>query len=364
MQLNRTASKLLFYSACCLTGIGVLFIYSSSAYWGKIHYPDELPFYIKQIIYAVAALVLCFILIRVPIKWNGRLILAAYVVSIILLILVLIPGIGLLRNGSRSWIGIGGFTLQPAEIAKITTLVYLSYILAIRKKAENIVQLKHFVIVFIPAALIMLQPDFGAVFLLVVTAMILFFVSNYPLKIFAVIVFSGIIAIVGLIISAPYRLKRITAFLNPWEDALNSGFQAVQSLMAIGPGGIFGHGFLKSRQKYLYLPEPQNDFIFSIILEEIGFIGGAIIVCIFACFLISGYRLAVASRESFAFYCIFSLTTLIGIQAVLNIGVVIGLFPVTGVTLPFISYGGTSLLFLWFAIGLMLNISKSQNRRR
>lgn len=278
--------------------------------------------------------------------------------------LVLIPGIGLLRNGSRSWIGIGGFTIQPAEIAKITTLVYLSYILAIRKKAENIVQLKHFVIIFIPATLIMLQPDFGSVFLLVVTAMIVLFVSNYPLKIFAVIVFSGVIAIVGLIISAPYRLKRITAFLDPWEDALNSGFQAVQSLMAIGPGGIFGHGFLKSRQKYLYLPEPQNDFIFSIILEEIGFVGGAIIVCIFACFLISGYRLAVSSRESFNFYCIFSLTTLIGIQAILNIGVVIGLFPVTGVTLPFISYGGTSLLFLWCAIGIMLNISQSLNRRR
>ena len=364
MQLNRTASKLLFYSACCLTGIGILFIYSSIAYWGQIHYPDELPFYIKQIIYAVAALVLCLILIRVPIQWNGRLILAAYVVSIILLVLVLIPGIGLLRNGSRSWIGIGGFTIQPAEIAKITTLVYLSYILAIRKKAENIVQLKHFVIVFIPATLIMLQPDFGSVFLLVVTAMIVLFVSNYPLKIFAVIVFSGVIAIVGLIISAPYRLKRITAFLDPWEDALNSGFQAVQSLMAIGPGGIFGHGFLKSRQKYLYLPEPQNDFIFSIILEEIGFVGGAIIVCIFACFLISGYRLAVSSRESFNFYCIFSLTTLIGIQAILNIGVVIGLFPVTGVTLPFISYGGTSLLFLWCAIGIMLNISQSLNRRR
>ena len=363
MQLNRTANKFLFYSACCLTGIGILFIYSSSAYWGQIHYPNELPFYIKQIIYAIAALLLCLFLIRVPISWNGRFILILYVISIILLILVLIPGIGLLRNGSRSWIGIGGFTIQPAEIAKITTLLYLSYVLAIRKKVERVVQLKHFVIVFIPSFLIMMQPDFGAVFLLVVTAMIVLFVSNYPLKIFVVIVFSGILAIVGLIISAPYRLKRITAFLNPWEDALNSGFQAVQSLMAIGPGGIFGHGFLKSRQKYLYLPEPQNDFIFSIILEEIGFLGGAIIVCIFACFLISGYRLAIASRESFPFYCIFSLTTLIGIQAILNIGVVIGLFPVTGVTLPFISYGGTSLLFLWCAIGIMLSISKNSNVR-
>jgi len=364
VQLNRTASKLLFYSACCLTGIGILFIYSSSAYWGQIHYPNELPFYIKQLIYAIAALLLCFFLIRMPIRWNGRFILILYVVSIILLVLVLIPGIGLWRNGSRSWIGVGGFTIQPAEIAKITTLLYLSYVLAIRKKVERVVQLKHFVIVFIPSALIMMKPDFGAVFLLVVTAMIVLFVSNYPLKIFGVIVFRGILAIVGLVISAPYRLKRITAFLNPWEDALNSGFQAVQSLMAIGPGGIFGHGFLKSRQKYLYLPEPQNDFIFSIILEEIGFLGGAIIVCIFACFLISGYRLAVASRESFPFYCILSLTTLIGIQAILNIGVVIGLFPVTGVTLPFISYGGTSLLFLWCAIGIMLNVSKNLEGRR
>ena len=200
----------------------------------------------------------------------------------------------------------------------------------------------------------MLQPDFGAVFILVVAAFVLLFLAQYPLKLYVLLITMGILGLIGLIAAAPYRLKRIEAFLNPWADALGSGFQAVQSLLAIGPAGLFGHGFLKSRQKYLYLPEPQNDFIFSIILEEMGLVGGAVLLLIFACFLLTGYRLALRCHYQHQLYIICALTTMIAIQACLNIGVVISLLPVTGVTLPFISYGGTSLVIVWFTVAVIL----------
>lgn len=286
-----------------------------------------------------------------------------YILSLLLLVAVLIPGVGIVRNGSQSWIGFGSLTIQPAELAKVTTLIYLSIVLSKRKKSERIVRFQHFGILLLPSVLIMLQPDFGAVFILIAAALVLLFIAQYPLKLYVLILFLGVGGLVGLIMAAPYRLKRIEAFLNPWADSLGSGFQAVQSLLAIGPAGLFGHGFLKSRQKYLYLPEPQNDFIFSIILEEMGLIGGAVLLLIFACFLISGYAMAIRSLQQKQFYIISALTTMLAIQACLNIGVVISLLPVTGVTLPFISYGGTSLLMIWFTVAIILNFANERIRK-
>lgn len=328
-----------------------------------MHYADQTPFYIKQAIYFGVAIFLCVIVMKAKFIRSEQLWGLFYVLSLLSLVAVLIPGIGLVRNGSQSWIGIGPLTVQPAEIAKITTLIYLSVVLARRKSTQSIVHVKHFVIILLPSALIMLQPDFGAVFILIVSALVLLFIAHYPMKIFVGIVAMGIGGLVVLIASAPYRLKRIEAFLNPWADSLGSGFQSVQSLLAIGPAGLFGHGFLKSRQKYLYLPEPQNDFIFSIILEEVGLVGGAVLLLIFACFLFSGYGLAVRSMYQKEFYIITALTTMIAIQACLNIGVVISLIPVTGVTLPFISYGGTSLVMIWFTVATILNFANVRIRK-
>jgi cell division protein FtsW len=282
---------------------------------------------------------------------------ALYVFSLILIILVLIPGIGMLRNGSRSWIGLGPLTIQPAELVKITTLMYLSFLLSKVKNSERVVQIKHFVIILLPCAIIMLQPDFGSVFILVVSSFILLFIARYPIKLYVGFIVLGVIGLVGLIASAPYRLKRIQAFIDPWQDQLGSGFQAVQSLLAIGPAGLLGHGFQESRQKFLYLPEPQNDFIFSIILEEIGFLGGCVVLALFAVFIYSGCGLAIQSLKSSDFFAISALVAMVGFQAALNIGVVIGLIPVTGVTLPFISYGGTSLIIIWFVVAIIVSFA-------
>nr|WP_255731278.1 putative lipid II flippase FtsW [Solibacillus sp. MA9] len=352
-----------FVSAFLLSIIGIVFIYSAGTYWGEVHYFGQTPFYIKQAIYFGVALVCCITVMNIPAFQNPKLWAVFYIVSLVLLVAVLIPGIGIVRNGSQSWIGVGALTVQPAELAKVTTLTYLSAILSKRKTYERVVQIRHFAVIFMPVFLIMLQPDFGAVFILVVVAFILLFIAKYPIRLYVALIVIGMAGLAVLIAAAPYRLKRIEAFINPWADPLGSGFQAVQSLFAIGPAGLFGHGLLKSRQKYLYLPEPQNDFIFAIILEEIGLVGGLGLLLIFACFLITGYRLALRCNEAFHFYVICALTTIIAVQACLNVGVVINLLPVTGVTLPFISYGGTSLVVVWLTVALILNFSSEERRK-
>ncbi|MFP7201797.1 putative peptidoglycan glycosyltransferase FtsW [Lysinibacillus halotolerans] len=355
--MKFTYKRLFIISAFLLSLIGIVFIFSAGTYWSSIHYEGELPFYIKQSMYLLLAIIVFIFVANMPVFTREKTWITLYVLSLILLVLVLIPGIGIVRNGSRSWIGLGPLTIQPAELVKITTLMYLSFLLSKVKNSERVVQIKHFLIIILPCALIMLQPDFGSVFILVVSAFILLFIARYPIKLYVGFIVLGVVGLIGLIASAPYRLKRIEAFINPWEDPLGSGFQAVQSLLAIGPAGILGHGFQESRQKFLYLPEPQNDFIFSIILEEIGFLGGCFVLVLFGIFIYSGCGLAIQTVRSSDFYAISALVGMVGFQAALNIGVVIGLIPVTGVTLPFISYGGTSLMIIWFVVAIVVCFS-------
>ncbi|WP_233549386.1 FtsW/RodA/SpoVE family cell cycle protein [Lysinibacillus yapensis] len=359
--MKFTYKRLFIGSALILSIIGVIFIFSAGTYWSSIHYEGQLPFYMKQSIYLVLAILVFLFVTNTPFFTQEKTWTLLYVFSLVLLILVLIPGIGIWRNGSRSWIGLGPLTIQPAELVKITTLMYLSFLLSKVKKDERVVQIKHFLIIILPSALIMMQPDFGSVFILVVSSFLLLFIARYPIKLYVGFILLGIMGLVGLIASAPYRLKRIEAFINPWADPLVSGFQAVQSQLAIGPAGLLGHGFQASRQKFLYLPEPQNDFIFSIILEEIGFLGGCVVLGLFGLFIYAGCGLAIQSLKSADFYAISALVGMVGFQAALNIGVVIGLIPVTGVTLPFISYGGTSLMIIWFVVAIIISFANRKD---
>lgn len=357
-KLNERYRLLLFIIVCVLSCIGIIFIYSSGTYWGIMHYEGQMSFYLKQFIYLVVALFVFQMVSHMSALRNERFWFTLYICSIFLLIIVMIPGIGLERNGSRSWIGVGGLTFQPAEMAKITTIVYLSFILG-NQSSKKVVRLRHFVILGIPSALIMFQPDFGSVFILLIAVFLLLFIAGYPWKFYLALLGIGTIGIIALIVSAPYRLKRIEAFLDPWKDPLGSGFQAVQSLMAIGPAGLLGHGFGQSRQKFLYLPEPQNDFIFAIILEEIGLLGGSVVVLLFLALLYLGIAVSVRTTVRTYFYASVTLILMLSFQAFLNIGVVTGLLPVTGVTLPFISYGGSSLVMAWLTIGIIQNFTKN-----
>ena len=206
--------------------------------------------------------------------------------------------------------------------------------------------------------LIMLQPDFGTGMIIVISIIGLLFVGGVSMKFFIGLGIIGVLGITGLIIIAPYRLARILSFLNPWSDPLGSGFQIIQSLYAIGPGGLFGFGFLNSRQKHFYLPEPQTDFIFSIISEEFGFLGIVIVVTLFLTIIITGFKISKNCKDLFGKYLSFGIMFQLSFQALLNLMVVVGLIPVTGVTLPFLSYGGSSLLITLCSIGVILNISR------
>ena len=205
----------------------------------------------------------------------------------------------------------------------------------------------------------MLEPDFGTGMIIVVTIIALLFIAGVNMKFFIYFCLLGIIGIVGLIIIAPYRMDRITSFLNPWSDPLGTGFQIIQSLYAIGPGGLFGTGYLNSRQKNFYLPEPQTDFIFSIIAEEFGIVGSLVVLSLFALLLTCCIKITLKQEDKFAKYLCFGLTFQLIVQVIMNLSVVIGLIPVTGVTLPFLSYGGSSLLTSLIGIGIILNINKN-----
>ena len=359
----RNKRLLLFITMSILIFIGLLMIFSSSYIWAQYKFGDSLRYVKQQAIF----IILGYIILRFIIKINNDFFYkySKYflICSFILLILVLIPGIGSVRNGSRSWFGIGPFGIQPSEAMKLAMIIYVSKYLSINKKAFKKFKTILPILILVGCAffLIMLQPDFGTGVILVISIISVLFISGVNMKYFYVFGIIGLLGAIVLILIAPYRLDRITSFLNPWSDPLGTGFQIIQSLYAIGPGGLLGFGFLNSRQKHFYLPEPQTDFIFSIVCEEFGIIGALVILLCFAilCYLI--IKMALEQDNLFKKYVIFGLGFQILFQTVLNLSVVIGLIPVTGVTLPFISYGGSSLLVTMTSIGIILNLSKNRN---
>ncbi len=338
-------------------------IYSSSYIWAEYKYNDAFKYAKNQLIFAILGIGLIKIIasINPKIYYNkSNLIL---LLCITLLVLVLIPGIGVIRNGSRSWFGIGSFGIQPSEAAKLGMIIFTAKYLSNNNKILKNIKKGVFPILLVLImifGLIMLQPDFGTGVILVMTIIAMLFIAGIEMKFFYISFLIGVVGVIALIAIAPYRLDRITSYLNPWSDPLGSGFQIIQSLYAIGPGGLLGFGFLNSRQKHFYLPEPQTDFIFAIICEEFGVFGALIVIMLFFLICYSGIKLALNEEDLFKKYIIFGITFQIIFQTILNLSVVIGLIPVTGVTLPFISYGGSSLLISMASIGIVLNISKEQ----
>lgn len=347
------------FSAVALTIIGVLFVHSAAAYWGEIRYADAAPFAVKQLIYIGVSITIAYLMMRSPILSTERFWTLFYVVAVVLLTLVLIPGIGAVRNGSQSWIALGPISLQPAEFVKVALIGKLAMSMK-TKSGQKVWNWRHFALILLPFALIMMQPDLGSAVIMIVSAFVVLFVAGYPLTFFSLIGVTGVGAFAALIAAAPYRLARIKSYIDPWSDPLGKGFQGIQSLFAIAPGGLLGHGFGNSRQKYLYLPEPQNDFIFSIIAEETGFIGATFVLLLFVCLLIGAFGVAIRTSGWKECLVVSGMASIIIFQTFLNVGVVSGLLPVTGVTLPFISYGGSSMLTTWLAVGTILHFSRQK----
>lgn len=338
-------------------------IYSASSIWAEYKFNDSFHYLKYQAIFFIVGIIIMLIISKIDYKnyyEKANLILS---ICLILLILVLIPGIGSIRNGSRSWFGIGPFGIQPSEAAKLGLIIFTSKYLSKSNKFLKSYKQGVFPILGITLLiffLIMLQPDLGTGVILVMSIISLLFIAGVNMKFFLGMGILGLIGITILIIIAPYRMDRITSFINPWEDALGTGFQIIQSLYAIGPGGLLGTGFLNSVQKHFYLPEPQTDFIFSIIAEEFGVAGSFIVTGLFSIILWRGIKIALNSKDLFSKYLSFGMIFQIIFQTLMNLMVVIGMIPVTGVTLPFLSYGGSSLLITMSSIGILLNISKYQ----
>ena len=351
--------KILFnISLFTIIFIGLVMIYSASSIWAEFKTGNSFYYVIRQSLFFMLGLI-CYI-VSSKIKYSfwkkhaNKIILLCF----ILLILVLVPGIGLVRGGARSWIGIGDFSIQPAEFMKIGLIIFTSKFLTNNEGilTKNKYFYLYMLFVGLIFGLIMLQPDFGSGVIMFISIIFLTFIGGFQWKNIIIGLFIAILGIITLILSAPYRLERITSFLNPWADPLGSGFQIIQSLYAIAPSSLFGYGLFKSKQKFFFLPEPQNDFIFAIICEELGIVGGLFVVSLFFILIYIGYKLSLSCKDLFATYLSFGFTSLLLVQVFINIAVVIGLIPVTGVTLPFISYGGSSLVISMFMMGIINNI--------
>ncbi|WP_270181789.1 stage V sporulation protein E [Alkalihalobacillus sp. CinArs1] len=362
MPKTKSTPDLIFLTVTlALLAIGLVMVYSASAVWASYKFDDAFFFAKRQLLFAGVGVIAMFFVMNVE-YWTWRTwSKLGIIICFFLLILVLIPGVGLVRGGARSWLGVGAFSIQPSEFTKLAMIAFLAKYLSENQK--RITSFKKGLVpslglVLVAFAMIMLQPDLGTGAVMVGTCVVMIFISGAKISHFAWLGVLGIAGFIGLILSAPYRIARITSYLDPWSDPLGSGFQIIQSLYAIGPGGLMGLGLGQSRQKFYYLPEPQTDFIFAILSEELGFIGGSFVILLFALLLWRGIRIALRAPDLFGSLLAVGIIGMVAIQVMINIGVVTGLMPVTGITLPFLSYGGSSLTLMLVAMGVLLNISR------
>ena len=355
-------AKALFIAVYLLVSFGIVMTYSASAVYAEQVFKSPTYFLYRQILYGVVGTGFLFLGAGIePSLWkeHARELL---ILSLLLLVGVLLPVIGHEAGGARRWIRIGPLNFQPVEIAKLSICLYLSDYLSRRmkeiQKGEFLALLPPLLVLSFTCGLILLQPDLGSTVFIFLIASILFFLSGIRMRfvLLASLVFVPIFYF--LVVRIPYRLARVTSYLNPWNDPQGSGFQIIQSLLAFGLGGVRGVGLGEGAQKLFYLPQSYNDFIFSIIGEEMGLIGTVCILVLYSVILTAGIRIANRARTNFEKLFVTSLVSLIVVQALINMLVATGLIPTKGLPLPFVSYGGTSLVFNLFGVGVLLALDR------
>ncbi len=359
---KRGAEWRLFFAVLALTSIGVVMVYSASSVAALSQHRDSMWFLKRQILYAAIGLAAMSVAWRLHFEKLRRITLPLLGVTVVSLLLVLVPHVGRVAGGARRWLSLGGpLNFQPAELAKLALILYLANFLANRgaRTREFGAGIVPPLLVFGMLALpILKQPDLGSVLILIMITAVMLFIGGARIVHLLMVGTAAIPAIVAVITHAGYRSQRLLAFLDPWKDPRGSGFHIIQSLLALGSGGVIGVGLGLSRQKFFYLPERHTDFIFAIIGEELGLIGTGIVILLFLYVAIWGYRLASASPDRYSALLVSGLSTMLVGQAMLNIGVVSGSLPITGVPLPFVSFGGSSLVLSFIAVGILLNISQ------
>ena len=351
----------LFGCVVALVSVGVVMVYSASAIMAADRFQDPYAFLKKQLFWSLLGFACLWGAMSVDYRRLRRAAVPLLLLSLILLVLVLVPPIGQEINGTRRWFRWGPMSFQPAELAKFSLVLYLAAFLE-RKRDDA----WGFWSSFLPpllvsgtlAGLVVFQPDLGNSLALVLLVFCLLFLAGAPLKRMALVAASAGPLIALAIYMAPYRLRRIMVFLDPWADPRGSGFQIIQSFLSLGSGGLWGQGLGGSKQKLFYLPEAHTDFIFAIVGEELGFIGAVVVVALFGCLIWRGLRVGLRAPDPFGAYLALGLTVLLAIQTIVNLGVVTGLLPTKGLPLPFVSFGGSALLTAMLSMGVLLNISQ------
>jgi cell division protein FtsW len=346
-----------------LVGFGLVMLYSASAVMAAEKFGDHFFLVKNQLEKTVIGLGMLFVALRVDYRWYKRLVYPILGVTTLLLVLVLVDGIGMSQHGAQRWFSVGGVSFQPAELAKVVAVMFLAY--SVSKKGD---QMGKFSVAFVPhltvvglfVGLLMQQPDFGTSVILLGVMGVLLFVSGARLIYLSGFGLAGGVLAYFAISNSAYRMERILAFQDPFSYREGIGYQISESLISIGSGGLGGRGLGNGTGKLGYVPELWNDFIGTIVAEELGLMGILVLVALFVGVLWRGTRIAFEARDDFGRYLAFGLTALIGVQAVANLCVVTGLLPNTGLTLPFVSYGGTSMIMALFSVGVLLNISKNE----
>jgi cell division protein FtsW len=359
---RRGAAWGLFTIVLLLTCIGIVMVYSASSVAAQAQYHDGTWFLKRQLLYELIGLAGMSAAWRIHYVRLRRFTFPLLLGTLVTLVLVLIPHVGRVAGGARRWISFGGpLNFQPAELAKLALILYLAHFLAnrgSRTREFGAGMIPPLVVLGLAALPILKQPDLGSALILVIITFVMLFVGGARLTHLAGVGALAVPAVLGVILRAGYRSQRLLAFLHPWRDPRGSGFHIIQSLLAIGSGGLVGLGLGHSRQKFFYLPERHTDFIFAIIGEELGLIGSIVVIVLFALLAVWGYRIATRCPDRYGALLVSGLTTMLVGQAVLNIGVVSGSLPITGVPLPFISFGGSSLVLNDIAVGILLNVSQ------
>jgi cell division protein FtsW len=366
MRGKRRLDIILLFTSLALVGIGIVMVYSTSAIIAGDRFGDPYYFLRRQALYAVVGFVLMILMMFFPYEMLKRFAYPILILSILLLIAVLIPGIGHRAGGAMRWLKFQSFSFQPSEFAKLGLGIFLAYFLA--KKEEKI---RSFSFGFLPTVLlsglvivlVMKEPDFGAAFFLTVMVFLLLFLSGARVIYIAGACLIAIPLVYLLLMNVGYRYKRLMSFVRPWEEPKGTSFQIIQSFLSFGSGGFFGLGLGEGRQKLFFLPAPHTDFIFSIIGEELGLVGAIVVVLLFFILALRGIQIGLSIEDRFGSYLALGITLMISLQAVINMGVVLGLLPTKGLTLPFISYGGTSLISNLAGVGILLHLSTHTERR-
>lgn len=363
MARKLKIDRVLFTATLLLICVSVVMVYSASAVVALERFQQPYLFLTKQALWSVLGLAVLVVAMRVDYRTYRN---EAFIWCLLALVVLMLVGVLFSApiNGTRRWFAVGGLGIQPSELAKVACVFFTA--LMLERRMHRIDDLSYSLlpiglILGLVVALILLQPDFGTSISLALVVAVMVFAAGLHYRYFVGLALVALPAIYIVLVSAPYRRRRLLAFWDPWADPLGDGFQIIQSLVAVGTGGVFGRGLMAGVQKLFYLPEPHTDFIYAVISEELGLVGATAILICFCVIAWRGLRIAARAEDTFGSFVALGLTTMIAAQAFVNISVVLGLMPTKGIPLPLVSFGGSSLLINLLGMGVLLNISQHES---